>query len=277
MDYLSRLLKYQTQSIEEKVPVNEYSSIYLEEDTYSWMSGKNITYDTFLNDITQLDKVCELTKQTSKLKVHIKTKGNDISNYLAIANVISQYKEETVAVIDRFALSGGTLLCLLCDRIEMKEHALLGRISAYNYMPFNSTHIIKAQEAVDMSWTKVIFEYLIDMEKCVVDQFKKMLLRKYTAEEVDEIIQFFIYGGSHNVPIYYDQLPEVIKKKVTIIKMEQKPNRHLYDTSILVGLHPQQANNSSKISDDMSISSETPPASPSMPPLEEAQSLSPNS
>jgi hypothetical protein len=203
---------------------DKYYDISLNDDTFSWINGKHISYDSFLNSMVEVDKIKSNKNYVPKLKINIKTNGNDISTFLAIANVISQHEAETIAIVDRHAFSGGTLLCLLCDKIEMKEYALLGRISAYNHMPFNSTHILKAEEALNMSWTKVVFEYLLDKEKSIVDQFKKILLRKYTENETNEIIQFFMFTGSHNMPIYYDQLPEIIKRKVTITKIESSDN-----------------------------------------------------
>ncbi|VBB17927.1 hypothetical protein YASMINEVIRUS_390 [Yasminevirus sp. GU-2018] len=176
----------------------------------SWFSSNAISYDRFLDAFEQTDK-------SQPLVVNIKTYGGRVTTFMPIARALSNYPQKTIAVIKRYACSGGSLLCLVCDEIVMTKDSMMGAINPYYLIPFTSRHVKKAEEALNMSWTKVLFDYVSDMEKSYVDTFKEMMLKKYSPTEIDEIIEFFLYKNDHNLGIYYDSLPECIKKRVRLV------------------------------------------------------------
>lgn len=183
------------------------------------------------------------------LKITIKTYGGKVSTFLPIAIVLSKHKGKLTAVVDRYAYSGGTILVLMCDEIIMTEYSNLGGINPYYLIPINSNHIKRASDAIDNSWMKVIFEYAIDTEKSVIVQLVSMLNnKKYTFDEINTIIQFFVYDVNHNVPLYYETLPEVIKRKITIIPYKKQK----YDPTLEDVLEPVHDNTKDVISEKKS-------------------------
>ncbi len=192
----------------ERQPQLDLQTIDLIEDT-SFFGKHKISYNMFLDAYERVNPELPLT-------VLLKTHGGYVSDFLPIARILANHKDTTIRV-DRYAFSGGTILCLVCDKIEISKYTLFGGINPYMVIPINTEHIERGKEAINASWIKVIFEYFADMEKTVLDQIKEMMSKKYTKEEVDELINFFTYKFNHNVPISYDELPELLKKKILII------------------------------------------------------------
>lgn len=171
--------------------------------------NEGISFDRFMTSYESINI-------NKPLKITIKTYGGKVTTFLSIARVLSKHKGKLTAVIDRYAYSGGTVLALMCDEIIMTEYSNLGGINPYYLIPINSNHIKRASSGINNSWMKVLFEYAIDVEKNVLFQLKSFLSTKYTQNEIHEIIQFFVYDVDHNIPLYHELLPDIIKKKIVI-------------------------------------------------------------
>jgi ClpP class serine protease len=65
-----------------------------------------LTYDTFMDAYGQIN-------QKKPLIVTLKTKGGDVKTFLPIARIIANHPEKTTLFVNRYAYSGGTLLCLM--------------------------------------------------------------------------------------------------------------------------------------------------------------------
>jgi hypothetical protein len=206
-----------------------------------WLS-EGITYNRFLDAYEKMD-------ESLPLKITIQTYGGNVTNFLPIARVLANHQGETTAVVRRYAYSGGTILCLMCDKIVMSKYSILGAINPYMYIPINTNHIKKATEAINQSWMKVLFEYFADMEQSVLDQLKLLLLKKYSESDIETIIQFFVYKYNHNVPIYYDMVPEVIRNKIVLI--DNNTNRKSDEQRVSdYGMVPDVIRNKIAVSDN---------------------------
>lgn len=183
--------------------------------------GKSISFDSFMDSFEKINP-------DLPLQINLKTYGGKVSTFLPIAQVLSLYPSKVTVKIDRYAYSGGTLLCLVADEIQMTEFTQLGAINPYILLPITTRQIKTVQEKYNNSngtstststsaLTDLLFEYANDMEKSYLYQMTIMLARKkYTKEQVDEILNFFLYKFDHNIPIYYNDLLDIIKNKVTI-------------------------------------------------------------
>ena len=208
MEYLLGSLSQHKQE-----PVIEAQTIKLHDgdSMFNMLGSSKITYDSFMNQYDTLDT--ELP-----LKVNIKTHGGSVSTFLSIAKVLSEYPSKTTIKIDRYAYSGGTVLCLVCDEIEMNKNCIMGAINPYILLPVTSKQIDKAQEKLGASgFAGLVFEYLKDMEACYITNYKNILSKKYTEQEIQEIIDFFVYKYDHGMPIYYEDLPQIIKNKIKLV------------------------------------------------------------
>ena len=204
MDILSAFINPRSQEIP-----NEPQVIKLY-DGDSFFTSK-ITYDSFMNQYDKID-----TKLP--LRVEIKTHGGSVSTFLSIAKILSEYPSKIIIKIDRYAYSGGTILCLVCDEIEMNKNCIMGAINPYILLPVTSKQITKAQEKTAGSgFVALIFEYLKDMENCYLTNLKNILSKKYPEQEIGEIIDFFVYKHEHNMPIHYEDLPQIIKNKIKLV------------------------------------------------------------
>ena len=195
-----------TSDIGPKESYDNVQKISLKEDGGWFRSG--ITYDKFMDAYETMDvnKPLELT---------IRTNGGEVTKFLSIGWIIVNHKGKTTAIIDRYAYSGGTLLALLCDEIVMSEHSALGGINPYILLPINSGHIKRVSDVIGKTWMNVIFEYLKDMEDSVLKRFTLMLAKKYREDEVNTIIDYFVFEVDHNLPLYQSMLPMSVQKKIT--------------------------------------------------------------
>ena len=180
-------------------------------DTDSYLSSGGIKYDSFMNSLEKADP-------SLPLRIELKTSGGKVGTFLSIANVLSKYPSTVTIKVDRYAYSGGTLLCLACDKIEMDEFSELGAINPYILLPVNAKQVKKIQDKYNPTGlTALLFEYFNDFESDYVSKLKSMLkLKKYSDSEIEEISNFFLYKYDHNMPIYYSDLPEIIQKKIVL-------------------------------------------------------------
>lgn len=220
MDYIRQLISGGSEPVRKSKHDRQEISLI---DTDSWF-GSTIQYDKFMDVYDTMNEELPLT-------VRIKTNGGKLTTFMPIARVLNNHVGKTTAIVDRYAYSGGTILCLMCDEIIMTKNSILGGINPYIYLPINSNHIKKGSDAFNLAITKVLFEYLTDMESCFLDQFKIFLSKKYKPEEITEIIDFFVYKYDHNLAIYYDMLPEIIKRKVILVN-GPKPQQSEYNDEV---------------------------------------------
>jgi hypothetical protein len=151
----------------------------------------SITFDKFLNDFEKVDK-------NLPLRIELKTCGSKVNTFLSIANILSKYPSKLTIKVHRYAYSGGTLLCLIADEIEITENTQFSGINPYIVLPVNSKQIK-------------------DMESSFIDQLKIFLnIKKYTPNQIDDIINFFFYKYDHNIPFSHESLPQIIKNKIVL-------------------------------------------------------------
>ncbi len=181
-------------------------------------SGGSCNYNNFMD---QFEKI----NPNLPLKVEIKSLGGAITTFLPIAQVLSKYPSKVTIEIDRYACSGGALVCLVCDEIIMHEHDFIGAINPYIWIPITSKQIEAASETLKTSpFLSLVCNYLQNMEGNYVDQVKQMLTsrKNYTESEIDEILDFIMYKYEHSIPIYYKDIIDVLKKKIIYISSKEE-------------------------------------------------------
>jgi hypothetical protein len=190
------------------ININEQHISLIERN--GWVN-EGITYDRFMDMYDCLDP-------DKPLKITIKTYGSNVSTFLSIGRVLSRHKGKTIAIIDRYAYSGGAILALACDEIIMTENSILGGINPYYFIPINKMYIkdISSTLGTTNEWMNIGCKYFLDMENRVVTQLTPILAVKYSKYDICRILDFFVNNADINTPIYYDILPTCVRNKVTI-------------------------------------------------------------
>ncbi len=85
-----------------------------------WLTGEK-TLDTYPLDIQNVLKEAG----TNQVNIHINSGGGDLFAGIAIANMLKQYKGQTVAYVDGLAASAAALVAFGCNRIVVPENAFL--------------------------------------------------------------------------------------------------------------------------------------------------------
>jgi hypothetical protein len=178
----------------------------------TWYSGSSIDENTF-------NEFFELYRKISpgdELIVNLKTTGGYSTWCVMIANVIHKHKGPTVAEIEQYAFSGGTVIALACDKIRITEVAALGPINPYSVIPVSTKHTEKLKE--QFNWTSMLHEYMSDREESLKIKMNQILIKSgYSGSERTELIDFFMYRFEHNTPIGYELFPECLKKRTEIL------------------------------------------------------------
>jgi len=137
-----------------------------------------------------------------------------------IANVMKNHEGKTIAKVSKNAMSGGTLIALMCDEIEINRNGCLGPFD-----PFMASKMFYVQFPYMMKTFKKhkednwICDLGYNMTNEISDVFEKkirqMLSKKYDNDAINEMFQVFYYDAYPDMPIFVDEIPKCINFKVT--------------------------------------------------------------
>jgi Serine dehydrogenase proteinase len=138
---------------------------------------------------------------------------------MLLANVLALHEGKITAQVPRYAMSGATILALVCDTIEMSPSACLGKIDPQLVFPLESLipalHAHKEHSILCSIAHDLLSGYMPDH----IVQIREVLLLKYTSEEVEQLIAFFNDGTSgHDIPLFARHLVELPFLRVKTVK-----------------------------------------------------------
>jgi len=137
-----------------------------------------------------------------------------------IANILSNHKGKITALITKYAMSDGTLLALMCDNIQMTENACLGCIDLQLHLPIK--HVLPT--LTNFRHTNVFcslgYDLLFSYESTYETRIKSLLSKKHSKEDSDIIYEFFCNHTDHEIPIFFNELPNNIN--VSLYTAEEK-------------------------------------------------------
>jgi ClpP class serine protease len=81
-----------------------------------------------VNDAEQVIRAIKLTDPNVPIDIVLHTPGGLVLASLQIARAIARHPGKVTAIIPHYAMSGGTLIALAADEINMSEHAVLGPV-----------------------------------------------------------------------------------------------------------------------------------------------------
>lgn len=167
------------------------------------------TYHRFMNDYDKVDLNEDLT-------INLVTQGGSLSYSLQIANIIKNHKGRTIAKVERYALSGGSLIALTCDEIHLDRCASLGPIDPQNSLlslPINKLLPSLELYKDDAMYYNFGYHYFKNIENSFLLKLKK-LLDKFNDDQMNELLKVFYNGCDHNLPIFADELPNFLNIRI---------------------------------------------------------------
>lgn len=162
------------------------------------------TYDTFIEQYRHYD-------DDDDLVIHIRTEGGSLTYATLIAHIVAAHSGKTTARVTRYAMSGGTLIALACDSIEMTKYATLGGIdpqsSTYGSVRNVRPHLVNWGPELG-SWASlfraVALTSLSEIESSFGEQVGRIFGERYSRD----VLHFFTKKHSHETPLLRAMLPE---------------------------------------------------------------------
>jgi len=212
-DYSSEEEQRKNVSVVEKsisIPVNKPKIIKIDTSHNDGLFGlyqsgiSQKTYENFLMDYSKLEPTDDFT-------LSIYTNGGSMFYTILIANILTNHKGRITALITKYAMSGGALLAIMCDSIQMSESACLGCIDLQMHLPIK--HVLPT--LTNFRHRNVLcslgYDLLSSYETTYETKIKSLLIKKYSKEEVEKIYDFFCNHTDHAIPIFPHELPSLIK------------------------------------------------------------------
>ena len=163
-------------------------------------------------DIQDAEEVIHAIRHTPDevpIDIVLHTPGGLALASLQIARALAKHPAQVTALIPHYAMSGGTLIALAADRIEMCEHAALGPIDP-QLGGYSAASVIRA--VARQSESAIDTEYLIlaDQSEMAVEQLRRsviVLLGDRYREDVVEMIADELSRGqwTHDYPITLEE------------------------------------------------------------------------
>ena len=171
------------------------------------------TYENFLKDYSKLSPTDDFT-------LSIYTNGGSMFYTVLIANILSNHRGKITALITKYAMSGGTLLALMCDNIQMTENACLGCIDLQLHLPIKHVLPTLTNFRHTNFFCSLGYDLLFSYESTYETRIKSLLSKKHSREDSDIIYEFFCNHTDHEIPIFFNELPNKIN--VSLYTAEEK-------------------------------------------------------
>ena len=161
--------------------------------------------------------------------IDIFTKGGTLTYAMLIAGVLHRHGGKTTARITRFAFSGGTILALACNEIEMTRYGALGSVDpqAAWYGSLRNLREPLEKGEVQEGWVGTICGAVLNRHKQVETDFDARF--EHLVPDATKR-KFFCDTFSHETPITLDMIPnefnvhefkEPVKESV-VVNMEAR-------------------------------------------------------
>lgn len=163
-----------------------------------------------IEDSEQVLRAIRLTPDDMPIDIILHTPGGLVLAAEQIAMAIKGHPAKVCVFVPHYAMSGGTMLALAADEINMDENAVLGPVDP-QLGSYPAVSLLKVLQRKDIN--KVDDETLVlaDIAEKAIDQVRKTVYEiikpKMEEEEACRIARLFTEGKwTHDYPIDYDEL-----------------------------------------------------------------------
>jgi ATP-dependent protease ClpP protease subunit len=149
------------------------ADVYLYDVIGGWFGT---TADDFVRDVAALD--------VDTLTLHLNSPGGDVSEGVAIANVLRAHKAKVIIRVDGWAASSGSVIAMAGDEIVMGLGSQMMIHDAWGFAQGNAAEMRKAAEMLDSTSNALASTYAARTGGSTADWRKVMEAENwYTAEE----------------------------------------------------------------------------------------------
>jgi len=199
-------------------PIPEKTIILDTTKNKSWVGSQNGISESIYLDFLQ--KYRKLTK-ANPLTIEITTMGGDLTYALLIANILSRHPYPVICQVPKFAMSAGTLIALAGSELQMTNYATLGPIDpqVHSWIGGPVKHLRTATIAIpeaprepsfaDM-FQKFVASYTSELEESYQTKIARILIRRYSESQAEELIDLFYLRYAHCIPIMVDEIPDFV-------------------------------------------------------------------
>ncbi len=200
-----------------------------------------------VHDSEDVLRAIHLTDPEVPIDLVLHTPGGLVLASLQIARAIRRHPGKVTAFVPHYAMSGGTLIALACDKIVMSPHAVLGPVDPQlGQQPAAS--ILRAVEQKPVEKVDDQTLILADQARKAVGQLHdavaELLAGRYPEEKVEELATMLSEGRwTHDFPITPDEaqrlgLPvetEMPERFLQLMSLYPQPVRHAGGVEYLPG------------------------------------------
>lgn len=154
--------------------------------------GKHIDKGTYLKFLKCYSKI----SIDEDIEIELRTSGGALFYSLLISNILYQHKGRVTCTIKNYAMSGGSLIALSCDEINIKNIEVMGPVDPQIFGVLSAKNFLKIMNERGDDYTQNTLERLINSEchGCVdgyLPIFKEILAKNHDEDTINKIIEIF--------------------------------------------------------------------------------------
>ncbi len=167
-----------------------------------------------IEDSEQVLRAIRLTSTDTPIDIVLHTPGGLVLAAEQIAHALIRHKAPVTVFIPHYAMSGGTLIALAADRIQMDPNAVLGPVDP-QLGQYPASSILHVTQIKDVNKTDDETLILADVAKKAVAQVNNVVRRILTGNGMDEdkagkLADALTCGQwTHDYPISFEEAQEL--------------------------------------------------------------------
>ncbi len=186
------------------------------QETISFL-GLPLTRFIDIEDSEQLLRVIRMTPTEMPLDIVLHTPGGLVLASEQIARALQRHKGKVTVFVPHYAMSGGTLIALAADEIQMDPDAVLGPVDPQLGSPFSGSYpaasILKALEQPNPNrddQTLILGDVARKAQSQVYDVVLSLARDNMPADRAQELAKALSDGRwTHDYPISFEQAGEL--------------------------------------------------------------------
>jgi ClpP class serine protease len=202
-----------------------------------------------INDSEEIIRAIYLTGPDVPIDIVLHTPGGLALASLQIAYALKRHQGKVTAFVPHYAMSGGTLIALAADEIQMGEHSVLGPVDPQvgEYPAVSVLKVVREKpiEKIDdktLIYADVAGKAMHQMQ----ENLKSLLAGQCTGDRADEIARTLSEGRwTHDYPVTFDEAKkiglcvssDVPKEIYQLMTLFPQPIRRFPSVEYLPGAH----------------------------------------
>jgi len=166
-----------------------------------------------INDSEEILRAVRLTPEDMPIDLIIHTPGGLVLSTEQIALALLRHKAKVTIFVPHYAMSGGTLLCLVANEVVMDRNAVLGPVDPQlgEYPATSILKIVKKKPLKDIDDKTLILADVARKAQNQMKNFVKSILAERLDKKTAEKIATTLTGGrwTHDYPITFEEAKKI--------------------------------------------------------------------